>query len=138
MKKVIKMKVKSRTRSLSKYELNVLLPILMKGLEMKKGKTNAVTSIQIVMGMKKHGLNINNTSVNKLINYIRKNDLIVGLMGSALGYYIISSEQEFIDYEDNLMGREAALRRVRMCIKRQRRSLFAEEQKVPQKQRQIF
>lgn len=135
MRKVMK---KESYRPLTIYEQNVLLPILIKGLEMKKGKMNAVTSIQIVMGMKKHGLNINNTSVNKLINYIRKNDLIVGLMGSALGYYIISSEQEFIDYEDNLMGREAALRRVRMCIKRQRRSLFAEEQKVPQKQRQIF
>ena len=135
MRKVLK---KESYRPLTIYEQNVLIPILINGLEMKKGKTNAVTNSQIVMRLRSQGLRINHSSVDKIINYIRKNDLIVGLMGSALGYYIISSEQEFIDYEDNLMGREAALRRVRMCIKRQRRSLFAEEQKVPQKQRQIF
>ena len=138
MKKVIKMKVKSRTRSLSRYELNVLLPILMKGLEMKKGKMNAVTSIQIIMGMKKHGLNINNTSVNKLINYIRTNDLIDGLMATSLGYFITNSENELINYEATLLCREMALRKVRMSMQRQRRSMFTEDKKVPQKQREIF
>lgn len=138
MKKVIKMKVKSRTRSLSNYEQNVLLPILMKGLEMKKGKTNAVTSDQIVMGVRNQSLKINSSSVEMIINYIRMNDLIVGLMGSARGYYIISSEQEFIDYENNLMGREAALRKVRLCIERQRRTMFTEDKKVSQKKKQLF
>lgn len=135
MKKVMKKKVR---RLLSNYEQNVLLPILMKGLEMKKGKTNAVTSDQIVMGVRNQSLKINSSSVEMIINYIRMNDLIVGLMGSARGYYIISSEQEFIDYENNLMGREAALRKVRLCIERQRRTMFTEDKKVSQKKKQLF
>lgn len=40
-----------KVRSLSNYEQNVLLPILMNGLEMKKGKMNAVTNKQIVQSL---------------------------------------------------------------------------------------
>ena len=129
---------KGSYRPITIYEQNVLLPILIKGLEMKKGKMNAVTSIQIIMGMKKHGLNINNTSVNKLINYIRTNDLIDGLMATSLGYFITNSENELINYEATLLCREMALRKVRMSMQRQRRSMFTEDKKVPQKQREIF
>ena len=129
---------KGSYRPITIYEQNVLLPILIKGLEMKKGKMSAVTSIQIVMGMKKHGLNINNTSVNKLINYIRTNDLIDGLMATSLGYFITNSENELINYEATLLCREMALRKVRMSMQRQRRSMFTEDKKVPQKQREIF
>lgn len=138
MKKVIKMKVKSKTCPLSYYEQNVLLPVLMKGLRMKKGKTNAVTSKQIVRGVRNQGLKINTRSLEKIIYYIRMNDLIVGLIACVSGYYVINNEQDFIEYEVNLSGREAALRRVRMSIQRQRRSMFTEDRKVSQNQRQLF
>ena len=132
------MKVKSQTRSLSYYEQNVLLPILMNGLEMKKDKINAVTSNQIVYGLRKQGLKVNSRSVKRIINYIRINDLIVGLMGCAYGYYIISSEQEFIDYEYNLLVREVALQKVRLSIQRQRRSMFSEHSQISNRQTQLF
>ena len=113
-----------RSRSLSNYEQNVLLPILMNGLEMKKGKENAVTNKQIVQSVRKHGVRINNFSVCLLVNHIRTNDLMVGLMATSNGYYVSSSEQELIDYEKNLMNREVALRKVRMSMQRQRQSMF--------------
>ena len=49
----MKKELKKETCPLSNYELNVLLPILMKGLETKKGRANAVTNKQIVQGLKK-------------------------------------------------------------------------------------
>ena len=122
-------------RALSNYELNVLLPILIKGLEMKKGKANAVTSHQIIRAIRKHGLKISMRSVLMLINHIRTNDLIVGLMATSTGYYITSSEEEFINYEDSLLGREKAIRNVRLSIMRQRRMMFS--QRLPQ-QPQLF
>lgn len=122
----MKNNLKNATRTLSNYELNVLLPILKKGLETKKGKANAVTSRQIVMGLRNHGLKVNTRSVYMLINYIRKNDLIVGLMGSSVGYYIANNKQEFIDYEKRLLGREMELRKVRLTIKRQRSTLHTQ------------
>ena len=63
------------------------------------------------------------------------NDLIEGLMGSPAGYYTSNSEQELIDYERSLMGREASIRNLRKSIKRQRTALFAKHKEM---QTQLF
>ena len=120
----MKIELTKETYRLSAYEQNVLLPILMKGLTLKIGKKNAVTNKQIVQSVRKYGLKINETSVIMLINHIRMNDLIAGLMASSLGYYITDSEQELMNYEVTLQKREVALRKVRMSIQRQRQSMF--------------
>ena len=134
----MKNELRKESRALSSYELNVLLPILIKGLEMKKGRTNAVTKNQIMLSIKKHGLKINHSGLSKLIKHIRVNDLIVGLMASPDGYFITNNEQELIKYEDSLMGREAALRKLRMSIKRQRTALFLQKQMQLMKEAQLF
>ncbi len=124
-----------KTCRLSVYEQNVLLPILIKGLEMKKGKKNAVTNKQIVQRLRGHGLKINKWYVCKLISHIRVNDLMEGLMASPKGYYISDNEREFMDYEESLLGREVAIRRVRMSIQRQRKTMFS---KCTQRQTELF
>ena len=131
----MKNELKKQTRTLSNYEQNVLLPILLKGLETKKGKKNAVTNKQIVQGLQSQGLKIKDTDVRLLINHIRTNDLIEGLMATSAGYFTTNSVQELVGYEDSLLGREKAIRKVRMSIKRQRRAMF--EQYIP-RQTQLF
>lgn len=131
----MKKELKRETRHLSNYEQNILLPILIKGLKMKKGKMNAVTNKQIVKGLRGHGLKVNLRDVCRLINHIRTNDLVVGLMASSAGYYISNSEQELVKYEDSLLGREREIRKVRMSIERQRRAMFAQHS---QRQLQLF
>ncbi len=126
MKKELKKESEKRTRRINNYDHNVLLPILMKGLEMKKGKMNAVTNKQIVYGLRSQGLKIRDTDVRMLINHIRTNDLIVGLMATSAGYYITNNEQDFMDYEQSLLGREKEIRKVRMSIQRQRRTMFSQ------------
>ena len=113
------------TYRLSNYEQNILLPILMKGLKRKRGAENAITNRQIVLALRKHGLKINERCVRKVVNHIRTNDLVVGLMASDAGFYIAQSEQEFIRYENRLLSREEALRQVRMSIERQRRAMLS-------------
>ncbi len=120
----MKNRQKQPSRTLSSYEENVLLPILIKGLAAKKGKMNAVTNKEIVHAVRQHGVRINRQSVVVLISHIRKNDLIVGLMAAANGYYVGSSEQDLIDYEMRLKNRETELRKLRMNIKRQRSAAF--------------
>ena len=132
----MKNKLKKRTRNLSNYELNILLPVLIKGLERKKGKANAVNGKEIIEGLRSHGLKVNNESMKILINYIRVNDLIVGLMASTAGYYTSTNEQEIIGYEDSLKSRETSIRELRMSIKRQRRAMFSPVQK--ERQTQLF
>lgn len=126
---------KTSPRPLNIYEQNVLMPILVDSLKTKIGKENAVTSTQIVGALRNHGLKLSERNVFRIVNHIRINDLIVGLMGSPKGYYIISSEQEFIKYEDILLSREAALKKVRLCMKRQRKSMFSN---LSQKHSQLF
>lgn len=126
-------------RPLSKYEQNVLLPILIKGLKMKQGKSNVVTKRQIVKTLRKHGVKISTSSFNSLINYIRVNDLIVGLMASRFGFYISTCEHDLMEYENRLLRREATLRKVRMSIKRQRIALLLQKNEEPlKKAKQLF
>ena len=121
----MKRELKRRTRHISNYDYNVLLPILIKGLEMKKGRMNAVTNREIVHALQSHGLKINHADVTSLINHIRTNDLIIGLVATNSGYYTTNSEQDIMNYENTLLGREMEIRKVRMSIERQRRKLFA-------------
>ena len=133
--KTLKKDFKKETySSLNIYEQNVLLPILVKTLKTKNGESNAITSKQIVEALQSYGLKLNLTNVFRIIYYIRMNDLIVGLMGSKSGYYVISSEEDFIKYENRLSSREVAVRKVRMSIKRQRiaKSLQAQAQSLKQ------
>ena len=125
----MKIKLKREPQGLSNYDLNVLLPILMKGLEAKKGAANAVAGKQIIEVLRSHGLKINTRSMAGLINYIRTNDLIEGLMASQAGYYVSNNEYELANYEARLLGREVSLRNVRLSMQRQRRKMFAPRQR---------
>lgn len=127
--RIIKLSFSKTERSLSVYEQNVLLPILVKGLEMKKGKANAATGKQIVHGLRSYGLKITDRELSRVINYIRINDLINGLMASNVGYYISNSEEELMDYENSLLIRETSLKKLRKSIEKQRQKMFAPTQK---------
>ena len=124
----MKKELKKKTRKITNYEQKVLLPILLKGLKTKKGKKNAVTNKEIVYGLQSHGFRICETDVRALINHIRTNDLVVGLIATSTGYYITNNEQDFLNYEDSLLGRETAIRDVRYSIQRQRRMMFTPTQ----------
>ena len=122
----MKKEMKKETRSLTDYDHNVLLPVLLKGLKLKKGKINAVTGKQILQGLQGQGLKLNERDVFMLINHIRTNDLVAGLMATSSGYYIASNEQDFMNYEDTLLSREKSIRKVRLSIMRQRRAMFTQ------------
>jgi hypothetical protein len=114
------------THPLTDYESNVLLPVIILGLAAKKGNENAVTNKHIVSVLKgKYSLN--EARVRKIINHIRTNDLIPGLIATSEGYFIAETEAELLDYEEILKGREDAIRAVRLAIARQRRILYQKE-----------
>jgi hypothetical protein len=125
----------NETQPLSEYEKNVLLPLLIRGLETKKGNKNAVTNKYIVSALKPT-YNMNEARVRKIINHIRTNDLIPGLIATSEGYFIAETEAELLEYEESLKGREDAIRAVRLAIARQRRILY--QQAREGKQRDLF
>lgn len=116
----------NETSPLYDYELRVLLPVILAGLKDKQGKRNAVTNTYIIGRLKAQNYKIDAARLRKVINHIRTNDLIPGLIATSEGYYLATSEQELMDYEDSLRGREEAIKAVRLSIARQRRILYAD------------
>lgn len=118
-----------QTEPLTEYEEQTLLPQLVRGLRTKIGKSMSVTNKAIIEGMKKNlGLSISDARVRKLINHIRTKDLVPCLIATSSGYYIAESEQELKDYEESLLGREEAIRSVRLSIQRQRTLKYHHQQ----------
>lgn len=118
-----------QTEPLTEYEEQTLLPQLVRGLRTKVGRAMSVTNKAIIDGMKRNlGLSISDARVRKLINHIRNNDLVPCLIATSQGYYIAESEQELKDYEDSLLGREEAIRSVRLSIQRQRKRKYSNQQ----------
>lgn len=121
------------TYPLNDYEQNVLLPIVIEGLRVKYGKANAVTNGYIVIKLKALGYKTEAPRLRKIINHIRTNDIIPGLIATSDGYYIATDEQELLDYEESLKGREDAIREVRLSIARQRRAMYEEARRQVQR-----
>lgn len=97
-----------QTTPLSDYELT-LVQGFVKSFLNKKGADNAITNKQIVEAYKNKGININDARVRKIINYIRNNNLVMGLMASSKGYYVTTDKDEIKQYIDSLIGRAKAI-----------------------------
>ena len=115
-----------QTEPLTEYEEQTLLPQLVRGLRTKVGRAMSVTNKAIIDGMKRNlGLSISDARVRKLINHIRTKDLVPCLIATSSGYYIAETEQELREYEESLLGREEAIRNVRLSIQRQRQKRYS-------------
>ncbi len=108
----------SETAPLTEYEENVLLPLVLRGLKTKIGKENAVTNRTIVQRLNIAGYTVTEPRIRKLINHIRMTDLLPGLIATSGGYFLATSEAELLDYEQSLIGREDAIKQVRLAIAR--------------------
>lgn len=108
------------TEDLSEYELTELLPILVKHLPRKLGVENATTGAAIRKGIELNlDFVISGARLRKLINHIRKNDLIPCLVASSKGYYVATDNSDVKRFIESLEQREAAIRNVRISMQRQ-------------------
>lgn len=115
-----------KQRPLQGTKPGLLLPQLISGLKTKQGRRSAVTNKYIVSRLK-GSFKISAARVRKIINHIRTNDLIPGLIATSKGYFIAETEEELRGYEKSLLGRELAIRQVRESIARQRRILYEQK-----------
>jgi len=122
-----------QTQPLTKKEATQLLPIFVKCLLPHIGKENRVTSSQMIQGFKAYNIKMDGPRVRKIINHIRTNDLVPGLIATSEGYYRAVTEDEMIRHEESLLEREAAIREVRRSIQRQRKQIFH-----PDREPQLF
>jgi hypothetical protein len=107
------------THELTEYELNTLLPIILKGLSTKIGKHNAITNKAICKAMDTIGHKLHDARLRKVIHYIRAHDLIVNLIATSKGYYIATTTQEVEDYIRSLSERINSIEFIKQSIQRQ-------------------
>lgn len=95
---------KKETQELSKFE-HTLVPIMVKGLLGRQGKSEAITNKQICEVLKPHYSKINQARVRKIIHYIRCNRLVTNLIATSKGYYRAQNQKELDDYRESLIQR---------------------------------
>ena len=128
----------SETAPLTEYEENVILPIVLCGLRNKVGKANAVTNRTIVQRLNIAGHTTTEPRIRKIINHIRMTDLLPGLIATSGGNFLATSESELLDYEQSLLGREDAIKQVRLAIARQRRILYNDANRPDNEKPDLF
>ena len=97
------------TDNLSGYELNTLIPILVKGLSNKIGKDNAITNKTMVSKLKELKYEVTEVRIRKMINYIRHKGLVKNLIATSVGYYISQDAEEIKLYIASLKQRADAI-----------------------------
>ncbi len=115
------------TQPLTEYEKNVLLPIFLRNLKHKIGAQNSVKNTTIVKKLRQAGYKISDSRVRKIINHIRVNDLIYGIIATSDGYYIAQNSDEMNSYIVSLENRLSAIDAVLRAMKRQKRAYEQKE-----------
>ena len=116
-----------QTETLSDYERKTLVPVMVRSLAGHIGKAAAITNKYICSRMRLCGYQISDARVRKIVNHIRTNGLVQWLIATSGGYYVAETEEELKEYEDSLLGREQAIREVRLSIERQRKIKYHKE-----------
>lgn len=97
------------TQPLTESEQKIL-PVIVRGLSKKIGSVNAVTNKAICAGLlEKYNVELSEARVRKIINHIRMNNLLTGLIATSAGYYISTNPKEISDYIQSLEGRKQAI-----------------------------
>lgn len=96
-----------------------MLPIIINGLNKKRGESKAVTNEQIATGMKSVGFKIGGARIRKLINVIRRYSLVHFLIATSKGYYVANKRSQVVDYIESLKQRENAIKDVRVSLEKQ-------------------
>lgn len=108
-----------QTEPLTGYELEQLLPAIVRDLRHHVGEAQAVKNDTIVKALTKHGYRINTARVRKIINHIRCCGYIKCLVANSKGYFVATRPDEMSAYIDSLKGREQAIGAVRASMEQQ-------------------
>jgi hypothetical protein len=100
-----------QTHELTEYELSIV-PVFVKGFATKIGKSNAVTNKEIVAKLKPQ-YKVSDARVRKIVNYIRNECLLPGLIASSHGYYLTTDPVELETYIQSLAQRANEINRVK-------------------------
>ncbi len=109
---------KSYTKPLTDYEVNTLVPVIIKGLKNHQGKDNAITSREIVAQMASKGYNVTDVKLRRCIKYIQYHNLLSWVIATEIGFYSTNNPEEVKTQIESLRSREDAIKSVREALER--------------------
>ena len=86
-----------------------------------------ITLLRTVKRLKERGLKVDEARIRKIINHIRINGMVIGLIATSDGYYIAQTQSEIDNYLQSLKGRENAIKAVRVSLERQRDVMYGKD-----------
>jgi len=104
------------TYSLTDYEKNILLPVIVLGLSKKIEVANIVTGDYIVKKLKTAGYKINGVRLRRIIAYIRQENIIPGLVANSRGYFVSNDITTLTKHYKSLKQRAAAIDHIANCM----------------------
>lgn len=105
------------TTELKPHEIVVAKAIGRRIREFHKGRKNAVTSKRIIKAYAKRGTHIHDSSIRKMVNYLRNNG--VPIVATAKGYYWPVTSNEKDQYLKSLLQRIGEISRVYNSVGRE-------------------
>lgn len=113
-----------QTHELTAYEIERVLPLVVAKLKNNIGEDLAVTSGRAMKYLKERGYRINGPRWRKIINHIRINSLIPGLISTSKGYFVAENEEELRTYLLSLKQRINSITTVYDSMEYQLRQLY--------------
>jgi hypothetical protein len=96
----------------------LIVPLFIKGFAKHYGRQRAITNKQIIEALQNtNELKLNEATVRKIINHIRKENLVPGLIAGSDGYYVSTDATEVENYIKSLTGRANEIKRIADCMK---------------------
>lgn len=107
------------THDLTDYEVNTLIPLIVRKIKLNVGPENAASSKHIILVLKGLGHRTSGPRLRKMINLIRRTGLVPNLLASGKGYYVANDKEDAKRFIKSLREREEAIRAVRLAMEEQ-------------------
>lgn len=96
-----------------------LIPMMVDRFSTKRGIKNIVTADTMIAKMDQAlGIKMKDTRIRKMIQFIRVNNLVPGLIATSRGYYTAETVAEINQWIESLKARESAIREIREVAER--------------------
>lgn len=112
-----------QTHELNEYELKKIVPKIVRGLQTKIGKQNAITNKKIIDRLKSIKIKTTPSRVRKMIHHIRITGLVERLIATSRGYYITNDKKEMEDYVESLIQRSESIMSIAKQLDYQRKKM---------------
>ena len=112
-------------------EEEALVPIIVKRFKDKPGKENVVTNPKMIEGIRIHfGIELTEPRIRKIVQFIRLNNILPGLVGTSKGYFYAENESDIELWIDSMKQRENAIRASREIAEQHLAFLRIQKNKV--------